>query len=99
VKRKWTKRRVKREVGGEEKCRECLRAAQPEERLECASSRASLDHRCGSRQGVMARRSDGERRRARNCFAPWSGGAFSAGRAQGRLSSCSGGGTPWGLVK
>jgi len=74
----------------EEKCRECLRAAQPVERLECDSSRASLGHRCGCRQGVMERPSDGERRGASGCFAPWSGGAFSAGRAQGRLSSCSG---------
>jgi len=33
---------VKREVGGEEKCSECLRAAQLEEQMESGSSRASL---------------------------------------------------------
>jgi hypothetical protein len=65
-------RRVKREVGGEEKCSECLRAAQLEERMECGSSRAWLSHRCGYRQGVMARGSEGEVHRAANCIAPQS---------------------------
>jgi hypothetical protein len=56
----------------EEKCSECLRAAQLEERMECGSSRASLSRRCGYRQGVMARGSEGEVHRAANCIAPQS---------------------------
>ena len=84
MKRRREERRVKREVGGEEKCSECLRAAQLEERLECEEkcseclraaqleerlecegrSRASLSHRCGCRQGVMARGSEDKLPRA-----------------------------------
>ena len=45
-KKKKRKARVKREVGGEEKCSECLRAAQLEERMECGSRGALLAYRC-----------------------------------------------------
>ena len=59
-------KRVKREVGGEEKCSECQRAAQLEERMECGRHSSSI----AESSMRLSPGSVGEQRRARKCFAP-----------------------------